>query len=159
MPNNKFETLVIDVDGVLTDGKFYYNKKGKFAKVFGPDDHDALKFIKDDLKILFVTADKKGFDISKKRIVLDMGFDLFLVDTKNRKDWISNQFDMSKVIYIGDGIYDHLVMKEVGYSIATKDSLVHTQNAANFVTSRSGGDRCLAEAIIHIASNFFGKTI
>ena len=27
MPNNKFETLVIDVDGVLTDGKFYYNKK------------------------------------------------------------------------------------------------------------------------------------
>ena len=35
MQNKIFEVLIIDVDGVMTDGRFYYNEDGKFAKVFG----------------------------------------------------------------------------------------------------------------------------
>ena len=40
----KFKNLVIDVDGVMTDGKFYYSVDGKILKAFGADDHDALLF-------------------------------------------------------------------------------------------------------------------
>ena len=58
--------FIIDVDGTLTDGKFYYDKKGKIFKAFGPDDHDALNLIRKSINILFITGDKKGFDISKK---------------------------------------------------------------------------------------------
>ena len=39
----RVKTFVVDVDGVLTDGGFYYDEAGKRYKRFGPDDADALK--------------------------------------------------------------------------------------------------------------------
>ena len=38
------ENFILDLDGVLTDGKFYYSQDGKFLKAFGADDHDCLNF-------------------------------------------------------------------------------------------------------------------
>ena len=159
MQNKIFEVLIIDVDGVMTDGRFYYNEDGKFAKVFGADDHEALKYIKRNLEILFVSADKKGFEISKKRIVNDMGFTLSLVDSFDRISWIKERYDPCKVIYIGDGLLDHFTMKEVGYSIAPPNALDITKKSANFITTRVGGDRCVAEAVLHIADKLFNKNI
>ena len=48
----KPEIFVLDVDGVMTDGKFYYSEKGKMFKVFSADDHDALCLLRDYLKII-----------------------------------------------------------------------------------------------------------
>ena len=47
--------------------KYSYNKDGKVIKIFGPHDNDGLKIVKNFFKILFITADKKGYQISKKR--------------------------------------------------------------------------------------------
>ena len=60
--------LLIDVDGVMTTGQFLYSKDNKEYKVFGPHDNDGLKLIKDKIKIRFITADKRGYEITKKRI-------------------------------------------------------------------------------------------
>ena len=38
--------LILDVDGVITDGTMIYDSKGKRFKIFGPDDHDSLKILK-----------------------------------------------------------------------------------------------------------------
>ena len=40
------EELVTDVDGVLTDGKYFYSDQGKILKQFGPHDSDGFKIIK-----------------------------------------------------------------------------------------------------------------
>ena len=37
--------LILDVDGVITDGTMIYDSKGKRYKIFGPDDHDSLKVL------------------------------------------------------------------------------------------------------------------
>ena len=71
--------FLLDVDGVMTNGQFIYSNKGKIQKIFGPDDHDGLSLLSEFIEIRFVTGDRKGFDISKKRIVDDMGFKLDLV--------------------------------------------------------------------------------
>jgi 3-deoxy-D-manno-octulosonate 8-phosphate phosphatase KdsC-like HAD superfamily phosphatase len=60
--------LIIDVDGVMTTGQFFYTADGKAMKVFGADDNDALSLLNSRMKIRFVTGDKKGFAISKRRI-------------------------------------------------------------------------------------------
>ncbi len=75
MAENKRYTFVLDVDGVLTDGSFLYDERGKAYKVFGPDDADALKVLSKYVDIVFTSQDKRGFNISKKR-VNDMGFEL-----------------------------------------------------------------------------------
>jgi 3-deoxy-D-manno-octulosonate 8-phosphate phosphatase (KDO 8-P phosphatase) len=153
----KPSVFILDVDGVMTTGHFLYSEKGKMFKVFGPDDNDALCLLKPYLEIRFVTGDKKGFKISKKRINDDMKFNLDLVSTINRIDWIKENYNPEEVIYMGDGIFDHYVMKQVGYSIAPSNADNFAKSASDYVTKRSGGDRAVAEACLHILEKFYKK--
>ncbi len=149
--------FILDVDGVMTTGHFFYSKKGKIMKAFGPDDNDALSLLRPFLKIFFVTGDKKGLEISRKRIVDDMKYPLELVSTIRRIDWIKKNFDPEKTIYMGDGIFDHFVMREVGYSIAPANADPTAKQHAQYVTERSGGNRAVAEACLHILEKFFNR--
>ncbi len=149
------KVFILDVDGVMTNGQFIYSKEGKYLKVFGPDDNDGLSMLSSFLEIRFITGDRKGFEISRKRIVDDMGYKLDLVSTIKRLEWIKKSYTPKSVIYMGDGIFDHYVMREVGYSIAPANSDKNAKLSANFITERSGGDRAVAEASIHILERFF----
>jgi 3-deoxy-D-manno-octulosonate 8-phosphate phosphatase (KDO 8-P phosphatase) len=155
MQNKKPKCFILDVDGVMTTGHFLYTTEGKVMKIFGPDDNDGLSLLKNDLEIRFVTGDKKGFDISHKRIVDDMKFPLELVSTIRRVDWIKERYALEDVIYMGDGIFDHYVMREVGYAISPSNGDKLAKEHADFVTERSGGDRAVAEACLHIMEKFF----
>lgn len=152
---NKPKCFIMDVDGVLTDGTFYYSENGKVMKKFGADDNDALSLLKPYIDIIFVTGDKRGFKISEKRIVDDMHMELHLVSTIKRIDWIKEKYNPADVIYMGDGIFDHYVMKEVGYSIATNNADINAKKYADYITERNGADRAVAEACLHILAKFF----
>lgn len=156
-PNSSAPSVfILDVDGVLTDGKFVYGEQGKLYKSFGPDDNDALRILSRHIKILFVTGDKRGFNISKKRVVDDMGFSLDLVSTSLRIEWIREKFDPSQVAYMGDGIFDFLVMQSVAYSIAPANADENAKRYANYVTKRAGSERAVSEASIHLMDKFYG---
>ena len=49
-----------------------------------------------------------------------MGYKLDLVSTIKRLDWIEKNYNLNDVIFIGDGIFDYIVLK-VGYSIVTNN--------------------------------------
>ncbi len=151
--------FIIDLDGVFTDGKFLYSKDGKEFKVFGPDDHDALKALASFLEIHVVTADARGFEISKRRIVDDMNFPLSLVSAKERPTWIESNFNPLQTIYMGDGFFDHKVFEKVSYGIAPSDALERTKKCADHITSCGGGERAVTEACIHIAKKFFDVSL
>ena len=151
--------FLLDVDGVMTSGQFVYSKRGKEYKVFGPDDHDALKLLKKFIKIEFVTSDLKGFSITKKRIKDDMGFPIHHVPMKNRVKWAKKKFPLNKTIFMGDGIFDYLLMKEVFFSICPKNSSNVCFKYADLITKKSDGDRAVAEASIFILKKFFKKNI
>lgn len=84
-----------------------------------------------------------------------MGFPLDIVSTIRRVDWIRERYSLDKVIYMGDGIFDHYVMREVGYAIAPANADKLAKQHAHYVTERSGGDRSVAEACLHIMEKFF----
>lgn len=147
--------FILDVDGVMTTGQFLYTAEGKAMKIFGPDDNDGLSLLQPYLEIRFVTGDKKGLAISNKRIVDDMGFPLDVVSTIKRVEWIRERYPLETVVYMGDGIFDHYVMREVGYSIAPANADRVAKQHADYVTERSGGDRAVAEACLHLLEKFF----
>ncbi|MBF0127974.1 MAG: phosphatase [Magnetococcales bacterium] len=151
----KPKAFVLDVDGVMTTGQFHYTSEGKGVKIFGPDDSDGLMLLKPYLEIRFISGDKRGFAISKKRIVDDMGYPLDLVSVTHRIDWIRERYDPAEVVFMGDGIFDGHVLTQVGYGIAPANAGTPTRNCADFVTSRSGGDRAVAEACLHLLERFF----
>ena len=109
------KNFIFDVDGVFTDGKFYYSESGKIMKIFGDADNDALSILNNYVHIEMVTGDKRGFAISRKRITEDMGYDLSLVSTFKRVNWLEKRFNLDETIYMGDGIYDPLVFQKVQY--------------------------------------------
>ena len=150
-----FASFILDVDGVMTTGQFLYSADGKVMKSFGPDDNDALSLLSPHVEIRFVTGDRKGLPITKRRIVDDMSFPLDLVSTVRRLDWIKERYPPESVIYMGDGIFDHYVMRGVGYAIAPANADRLAKRYANYVTERSGGDRAVAEACLHIMERFF----
>lgn len=148
--------LIFDVDGVFTTGPFLYTINGKFAKIFGPHDNDGIKMIRDKINIQAISADKRGFGITKKRIQDDMKIPLTLVEEEDRLNWFQSNFKNLKddVVYMGDGIHDAEIFDYVYYSIAPNNAFYIAKDKANFVTSSKSGEGAVAEACIHILKKF-----
>lgn len=155
MQKKMIKNFILDVDGVFTDGKFYYTVDGKVMKKFGPEDNDALSLLRDKLYIHAVSGDKNGFAITKRRIADDMKLPLDQVSTFERIEWIRERFDPKETIYMGDGIFDPLVFKHVAYSIAPANAFYKTKEQADFVTNARGGEGAVAEACLYILEKFF----
>ena len=151
----KIKNFIFDVDGVLTDGKFYYSDQGKIMKIFGDADNDALSILSKYCHIEMITGDKRGFEISKKRVEEDMGYKISLVSTFDRLKWISKRFDLEQTIYMGDGIFDPLVFKGVNYSVCPNNGFYNTKKYADYVTKSNGAEGAVAEAILHVLDKFF----
>ena len=148
--------FILDCDGVMTDGKMYYSKEGKQLKSFGSDDTDLLKEISKHIPVHFITADKKGFSITQKRIEEEMGFELDLVSHNAcaRWDWMKNTHPNKDIIFFGDGWSDYCALENSFFGITTKDALKHVRESADFIVNRSGGDRAVAEACIYLMGRF-----
>jgi len=147
--------FLLDVDGILNNGQFIYSTSGKIGKIFGPDDNDALKILSKFINISFISSDYRGFEISKKRIQKDMKFKINLVKNNERYDWIKKNYDLKKTIYMGDGIFDWIIMQNCFYSISCKDSSVLAKKYSDYITKSSSGNRSVSEASFHIIKNFF----
>ena len=147
--------FLLDVDGVMTTGQYLYSQDGKSYKVFGPHDNDGLKLIKDKITINFITADKHGFPITKKRIVDDMGFELDLVSEQDRFEYIIEKYGFACLIYMGDGYHDAKILKESMFGIAPKNARKEAIDAADHVTESNAGEGAVLDACLEINRKYF----
>ena len=143
------KNFLLDVDGVLTNGQFYYSDQGKVFKKFGPHDADGLKLISKYLSIKFISEDQRGFDITKKRID-DMGFDVELVSEENRHSWVESNYNFENLVFMGDGLYDVPVLKKSKFSIAPNNAVSEAKLSADFTTNADGGNGAVYEACMHL---------
>ena len=150
------KVFILDVDGVVTDSRMFYTKDGKCMKAFGCDDFDILKELNKHIPVHFITADKKGFAITQKRVEEEMGFELDLVPhgAQERWDWMKNVYPDKDIIFMGDGYADYYAIENCFFGITTKDALDHVKDVADYITKRSGGDRAVAEVCIHLMGRF-----
>jgi 3-deoxy-D-manno-octulosonate 8-phosphate phosphatase (KDO 8-P phosphatase) len=145
-------SLVCDVDGVLTDGKFWYSAKGKELKLFGSHDSDALKSQTTFNRIKFVTADTRGLKISQRRLK-DMGFEVEVLDSDARKDLVERLGISSNVAFIGDSFSDIPAMRVATLSAAPFGSFPSARRAADVKLSCPGGAGALAELVLLFEDN------
>ncbi|GAJ03082.1 unnamed protein product, partial [marine sediment metagenome] len=140
--------FLLDVDGVLNTGQFLYSAEGKAFKIFGPHDNDGLKLLKGKVKVKFLTADKRGFPITKKRIVDDMGYELELVSEENRYEYIKRNCDLNNLIYMGDGYHDGKILKACKFGITPASARKEARENANFVTESKAGEGAVLDACL-----------
>lgn len=160
---NKKLVIVSDVDGVLTDGSFYYDETGKCLKKFGRDDADALKILKKNLpeaEVHFCSSDFHGFGITTKRIN-DMGYEVDKVSVKDRPSWIVENFrkdESNYVVYIGDSFVDIPVYKAADFSCCVDNGHYLAQAEADYVSDMKGGDGGFADCVLEVLSKFTNKS-
>jgi len=140
--------LVCDVDGVLTDGKFHYSSAGKTHKVFGSHDADALKEDEFFDEVTFISADKRGFEISSKRIE-DMGFNLHLKSSSERLELIRELKRTSRVVFVGDSFSDIPALKEATLSAAPRNAYPEARKMVDIRLNLNGGEGAIAE-LMHL---------
>lgn len=151
----KPQNFIIDVDGVFTTGQFLYTEQGKFAKIFGPHDNDGIKLLGKLINIQVVSADKRGFAITKKRIADDMHLKLELVSEEDRLAWLKKNFNLKGSVFMGDSMHDAEIFEHMGYSIAPASAFYLAREKADFVTTHNAGEGAVAEACLHIIDKFF----
>ena len=148
--------VVLDVDGVMTTGHFLYSSEGKVLKIFGPHDADGLKLIKDKINIFFITADKKGFAISKKRIE-DLGFEIELISEQERYNYVKDKFGFENTIFMGDGIFDAQLIKACKFGIAPANARPEAKSVAHFITPSKSAEGAVCDACLEINKRFFNE--
>ena len=145
-----FEYFISDVDGCLNDGKIYWAADGqKPFKAFGNYDHDGVKLLKNHIKLIFISADKHGWDILKTRIVDHMKCELHYVPEKDRFKFVEN-YGFGKVAYMGDGVYDAKILSSAKLGIAPAQARIEARQSADFVTPSNGGEGAYLDAALHI---------
>jgi 3-deoxy-D-manno-octulosonate 8-phosphate phosphatase KdsC-like HAD superfamily phosphatase len=155
MANNEI-VAIFDVDGTLASPQMFYTEKGKVMKAFSADDKDALLRLDEKVEVVFISADTRGFPITQKRVISDMGFELHNVshEGKKRWDWIKANFPTETIVYIADGIFDGFVLNKASFSLCPQDSLEEVKVKAKATIPRNGGDRCVAKACLMIDEKF-----
>ncbi len=151
----QIKNFILDIDGVFTTGQFLYTADGKFAKIFGAHDNDGIKLIKPYLDVHTITADQRGFEITRKRIQDDMGLVLHLVPEIDRLTWMKKNFDLPNCVFMGDSMFDAQIFQYVGYSICPNNAFIMTKKVANYITESKSGEGAVAEACWHIIEKFF----
>jgi len=141
--------IVLDVDGVLTDGKKYYNRDGDvIMKTFCDKDWTAIKRFKAlGIQILFLSGDPFNEKIAKNRNI-----DI-IVNRKNgthtdKGDYVeqickSYKVSTDEIVFLGDDIFDIGIMKKVKYKYAPADSPEEVQEVVDDILPEVGGHNCV----------------
>ena len=122
---NKIKLLILDVDGILTDGKKIYGLDGlPIAKIFCDKDFTAIKRFKSiGIPVVFLTGDKKV----NEEIGINRNIPVYLSKGLEKSDFV-NAFEKEyecnreEMCYVGDDLFDIGIMKIVGFKYCTSDS-------------------------------------
>ncbi|MCK5347395.1 MAG: HAD-IIIA family hydrolase [Candidatus Heimdallarchaeota archaeon] len=148
---NKLENvklLIIDVDGVLTDGKIIYDNADTELKCFDVKDGLGLSLLhKAGIKTAIVTG--RESKIVEKR-ARELHFTCVYQNVKNKLkvfNALLAEFSLSpdETCYVGDDLPDLPVIVASGVGIAVADAVDEVKNAADFVCSKNGGNGAIRE--------------
>ncbi|HVK14539.1 MAG TPA: HAD hydrolase family protein [Gemmataceae bacterium] len=146
----RIELLVLDVDGVLTDGRVVYTAAGDEVKSFHVRDGSGLKYWRQSGKKVAILSgraspavDRRAAELGITTIVQGVGeklpaFRRILNDLGLRPD---------QACAVGDDLPDLPVLRHCGLGVAVADAVPELKAAAAHVTTAGGGHGAVREAV------------
>jgi 3-deoxy-D-manno-octulosonate 8-phosphate phosphatase (KDO 8-P phosphatase) len=146
----KTRLLIMDVDGVLTDGRIIQDCHGHELKVFDvKDGHGIVMAHRAKLRTGLISgresetitrrAEELGIELVFQKIWNKLEvYERILVDTALTHD---------EVAYIGDDLIDIPLLRRVGLAVAVADAVDEVKAVCHFITRRPGGQGAVREVI------------
>lgn len=144
---------MLDVDGVLTDGRLWFRGEAEPARAFHTQDGLAIRwFLRLGGEVILLTG-KRSVGVATRAAELGIrhvlqGSEDKLADLSGRLTTLS--ISLPRVAMIGDDLPDLPVLRACGLPIAVANAVEEVKAVCSFVTRRTGGQGAVREAIEHI---------
>jgi 3-deoxy-D-manno-octulosonate 8-phosphate phosphatase (KDO 8-P phosphatase) len=146
----KIKLLLLDVDGVMTDGGIYTTNSGdEFKKFNAHDGYGIVKLQRTGIKVGIITG--RVSKIVERRAealgITDVyqNFENKIVAYESMKKKYT--FADADIAYMGDDEFDLAVLKAVGFSAAPANAMPVVKNQVQYVCTRDGGSGAVREVI------------
>lgn len=140
--------LLLDIDGVLTDGRIVYDNKGNELKFFDVQDGFGVTLMtRAGIDIGIITA-KKSRVVAKRAKDLSVKYlyqNTFYKLEAFQKLLAKSKLSPDQICYIGDDLIDVPVLKRVGFAVSVPNAVDEAKEAAHYVTKRYGGRGAVRE--------------
>lgn len=145
--------LVLDVDGVLTDGGLYYDLQNQVMKRFDVQDGLGIKIAQQTGIIVAVITGLVSKAVESR--VKDLGITDYFAGFHDKRNCLEeirqrHNLDWKHIAYLGDDWVDLSVMAMVGLPLAVANAQPEVKNIASYVTTARGGQGAVREVIRHL---------
>lgn len=144
----KVKVVIVDVDGVMTDGRIIYGNYGDELKFFDVKDGLGLVLLRDaGLKTIILSSrksriiQKRAKELKVVKIYQDVKDKLKIFEKMLRKFKVS----ADEVCYIGDDLIDIPVLRRAGFAVAVDSAVPEAKEGVHYVTQRGGGRGAVRE--------------
>jgi len=140
--------LILDVDGVLTDGQLYFGPTGEALKVFHVRDGHGIKMAqKGGLEIAMVSGRRSDAAYHRAR---ELGVNRFYEGVRDKLAVLEEllaalRLSPAQVAAVGDELVDIPLMARVGLGVAVADAVSEVKAAAHWITPSPGGRGAVRE--------------
>ena len=147
--------LVLDVDGVFTDGGVFYDANGEMAKKFDMRDGMGLEILRQNgVEVVVVTSENS--DLVAKRMQKLQIKNTFL-GIKDKYSFLQNfimqqQTSWSNLAYVGDDVNDLANLCSVGWSFAPADATAVVKQQVDFTLTHNSANGAIREVCEWIMS-------
>ena len=140
--------LVLDVDGVLTDGKLYFDHNGNELKAFNTRDGMGIKALQQSGIEVAVITGRTSEAVTQRMTQLGVQHVY-----QGREDKLSaflhllkeTGLDAHQICFAGDDWIDLPVLLRAGLAVSVADAEDHVKDRAHWITQRNGGDGAVRE--------------
>ena len=149
--NRSIKMLIMDCDGVLTDGAMIFSKNGDEIKRFNAKDGQGIKQCHNNGMLSGIISAGISTGLVEKRAEM-LGVENVYVGKRPKlevlNEWLERlNLDFEHIAYIGDDITDIPILEKVGASFCPADAVSAVKQTAEVVLSLKGGEGCVRELI------------
>lgn len=144
----KVKLLILDVDGVLTDGRIVYDSDGRELRFFDAQDGVGIRCLKTaGIETVMITVKPcKAVDYRARDMLVEEVYQ----GADRKTDVLDEILERHKVgkdeiCYVGDDLVDVSIMRLVGFPVAVENALLEVKKVASYVTKKSGGRGAVRE--------------
>ena len=143
--------LVLDVDGVLTDGGIYLTEKGDEIKKFhARDGRGIMTAQKRGIEVAFLSGGQHSVAVAARaeRLGIKRWYVGRTAKTIILEDWLAtSKLSYDQVAYIGDDANDLGVIAKAGLTACPADAATNNRESVDIILNLSGGQGCVREFI------------
>ena len=144
------DLLVLDVDGVLTDGRITLDARGEETKSFHVRDGSGMKYWMRAGRALALLSGRGSPAVVRR--AEELGIELVRLSAKHKRPPLDELIaaagtTAARTAAMGDDLTDLPVLRHVGFGVAVADAADELRAAADYVTARPGGAGAVREVI------------